>query len=211
MYIQNAGLLTDCGIIDLVTSCPNLKVLSFTGATKLTCVSFTEIVEKLQELEMLGITGRTNIISCYTACPAGSLKTRETLGLLHRRLVAPKLRSLVLTGHDEISFAVGRKLTAKRGGLEIILGSRGPLYCTFWKGELVRVEENPAYKYINHDDDDDESGGVSDDEGQEWDSEFTSEDHTYDCLFSAHYTEGAYLDATTGILMPANGLYWEPK
>ena len=112
----------------------------------------------------------------------------------------------MLTGHDALSFSVGRKVTAKRAGLEIVLGSMGPLYCTFWKGELVSVEKNPGYEHIKK-----QAESAEDDPVEEWDSDrgvVTSEDHSYDTFLSADFVEGAYLDRKTGILTPVNGLYW---
>lgn len=101
---------------------------------------------------MLSITGRTSTLFPNTICGSGNLRTRGSLSLLRLPVpIVPKLRSLVPTGHDELSFAVDRKLSAERAeraGLEVVLGSAGPLYCTFWKGELVSIKSNPVYSLI---------------------------------------------------------------
>ena len=221
VHIFNATLLTDWGVIDLVTSCPNLKVLSFTGATRLTNASFAKTVKSLQGLEMLSITGRTSIIFPRVICGPGNLKTKGSLSLLRipksrpqHSPIAPKLRSLVLTGHDGLSFAFSKKLTSQRAGLEIVLGSEGPLYCTFWKGVLVSVKENPSFSYIDdgHEYQSDRMSEEEEEEEEEEDSdggELTNNDYSYDCFLSDSVVSGAYLSPTTGELTPENGLYWE--
>ena len=141
--VVDGSLLTDASIADLVTHCPNLKSLSMIGAPKLTNASFEIAVSRLSRLELLRITGRSPF-KPPSVCGSGKFKTNGTISLLRERgHLAGNLKMLHVAGHDGISFEACRKLSDKRRGLEIVVGSTGPVICTYWEGVMVHTDENP--------------------------------------------------------------------
>jgi len=234
LSILNSTLLTDTGVKDLVQCCPNLKTLHFAAANKLTNASFEAIVMKLSNLESLSITGKVDTVHPDLPSRSGKLRTDGSISCLLRRAprtgastrrpyIASKLRQLELTGHNGLSLSACKKLTRKRYGLEIKVGSVGPLHCTFWSGELVGVDVNPAYNEGGDGDDDDDDDDESVDEEQEiyYDDDdddddydpreelqMSEKDQNYERFLEADCVYLAQLDERTGRLVPANGLYW---
>ncbi|KAF8420191.1 hypothetical protein EV426DRAFT_644462 [Tirmania nivea] len=227
--LLNSSLLTDTGVKDLVSSCPSLKSLTLAAATKLTNASFEAAVMKLSDLEFLCITGKVDTVVPDNPSRSGKLRTEGSISCLLRRAprvdgttgrpyIAGKLRRLELTGHDGLSLAACKKVTRKRDGLEIKVGSVGPLHCTFWRGELVRVEVNPVYDEFADDDDESADGeelASYDDDGDDdevmaplEELQMSEEDLFYETFLEADHVQYAQLDEKTGRLIPANGLYW---
>ncbi|KAI5787847.1 hypothetical protein FPQ18DRAFT_392727 [Pyronema domesticum] len=191
--VVDSSLLTDAGINDLVTNCPNLKFLSFSGAGKLTNASFYVALTKLLKLELLRITGRSPFKS---VSHSGKLKTKGSITLLRKREsdpskdIARDLKKLDLTGQDGMSLAACRKLSGEREGLEVVVGSTGASVYTYWKGEIVKVESNPGFRrYMGGPESGIEEESESDDDGEE--EEYSDpEDETYDAMLSDLWSGG---------------------
>ena len=187
---------------------------------------------KLSNLESLCITGKADTVHPDLPSRSGKLRTEGPISCLLRRAppragagsttsrtyIASKLRRLELTGHDGLSLAACKKLTLKRHGLELKVGSVGPLHCTFWRGELVKVDVNPTYNELHEDDDDDEDADEDqedyydddDDEGTmpRDELQMSEEDLFFERFLEADCVQLAQLDQRTGRLMMANGMYW---
>ncbi|KAF8246406.1 hypothetical protein K440DRAFT_662162 [Wilcoxina mikolae CBS 423.85] len=204
--VIDGSILTNAGIKDLITNCPNLKFVSFHHASKLTNVSFDLAITKLSNIELLRIKGQSLF-------KPGKLKTKGSISILRRpesgAQVARNLKMLDLTNQEGISISVCRKLSREREGLEVVVGYSSMSAYTFWKGEMVKAESYRGFEMFQggSDNSGEESSEADDDDEEEEDSDL--EDEMYDAMLGNELFSGGYLDPATGILMPPNGLYWE--